>query len=73
MNWDQIEGNWEQFKGKVREKWGRLTSDDLDMIKGRQEQLSGKLQERYGIAREEAEREINEFLATTKDSKTKAA
>ena len=73
MNWDQIEGNWEQFKGKVREKWGRLTSDDLDMIKGRQEQLSGRLQERYGIAREEAEREIKEFLAAAKDSKTKAA
>jgi uncharacterized protein YjbJ (UPF0337 family) len=71
MNWDQIEGNWEQFKGKVREKWGRLTSDDIDMIKGRQEQLSGKLQERYGIAREEAEREIKEFLA--KDEKTRAA
>ena len=62
MNWDQVEGNWVQMKGKIRERWGRFTDDDLDMIKGQQEQLCGKLQERYGIAREEAEREIKDFL-----------
>ena len=71
MNWDQVEGNWVQFKGKVKEKWGKLTNDDLDMIKGRQEQLSGKIQERYGMAREQAEREIKEFLDST--DRTKAA
>jgi uncharacterized protein YjbJ (UPF0337 family) len=73
MNWDQIEGNWVQFKGKVRERWGKLTNDDLDMIAGQEEQLCGKLQERYGVAREEAERQIKEFLASTKDRGTKAA
>jgi uncharacterized protein YjbJ (UPF0337 family) len=62
MNWDQIEGNWMQSKGKVRQRWADLTDDDLEMIKGRQEQLRGKIQERYGIAREEAERQIQEFL-----------
>jgi uncharacterized protein YjbJ (UPF0337 family) len=62
MNWDQIEGNWTQFKGKVRERWGDFTDDDLEMIKGRRDQLSGKLQERYGMAREEAERQIKDFL-----------
>jgi uncharacterized protein YjbJ (UPF0337 family) len=73
MNWDQMEGNWVQFKGKVKEKWGKLTNDDLDMIKGRQEQLTGKIQERYGIAREQAEREIKEFLDSTGDQNIKAA
>ena len=54
MNWDRIEGNWTQLKGKVREQWGKLTDDDIDVIAGKREQLSGKIQERYGIARDEA-------------------
>lgn len=58
MNWERIEGNWKQFKGKVIEQWGRLTDDDIDTINGQSEQLVGKLQERYGIARDEAERQI---------------
>ena len=61
MNWDQVEGNWVQFKGKVKEKWGKLTNDDLDMIKGRQEQLSGKIQERYGIEKDRARRDIDDW------------
>jgi len=51
-----------QFKGKVKERWGKLTDDDLDIIEGRQEQLIGKLEQRYGIAKEEAERQFKEFL-----------
>ncbi len=62
MNWDQIEGKWKQSKGKFREKWGKLTDDDLDVIAGRRDQLIGLLQERYGIAREEAEREADDFV-----------
>jgi uncharacterized protein YjbJ (UPF0337 family) len=54
-------GQWKQMKGKVREKWGDLTDDDLDMINGRREQLIGKLQERYGLARDAAERQADEF------------
>jgi uncharacterized protein YjbJ (UPF0337 family) len=72
MNEDQIGGNWLQFKGKVKEKWGKLTNDDLDVIEGRSEQLIGKLQERYGIAREEAEKQFKEFLRGN-DSQRKAA
>ena len=61
MNWDQVAGNWKQFKGSVKEKWGKLTDDDLNIIAGKKDQLIGKLQERYGIAKEEAEKEINSW------------
>ncbi len=61
MNWDRIEGNWTQFKGKVKEQWGKLTDDQLDQIDGRREQLSGKIQESYGIARDEADRQIDDW------------
>ena len=61
MNWDQIEGNWTQFKGKVREEWGELTDDEVDQAEGNREQLIGKIQEKYGKAREEAEREVAEW------------
>jgi uncharacterized protein YjbJ (UPF0337 family) len=61
MNWDTVEGNWKQFKGRVREQWGRLTNDEVDVIAGRRDKLIGKLQEHYGIAREEAERQIREW------------
>jgi uncharacterized protein YjbJ (UPF0337 family) len=59
MNWDQVKGNWKQFSGKIKEKWGDLTDDDLTVIAGRRDQLIGKLQERYGYAREVAEREVD--------------
>jgi uncharacterized protein YjbJ (UPF0337 family) len=72
MNEDQIRGNWLQFKGKVKEKWGKLTDDDLDVIEGRSEQLIGKLQERYGIAKQEAEKQFKDFLRSN-DSQRKAA
>jgi len=61
MNWDQITGNWKQFKGKAQEKWGKLTDDDLNVIAGKRDQLIGKLQERYGMAKEEAEKQIKEW------------
>ncbi len=61
MNWDQVKGNWKQFKGQARTKWGKLTDDDLDVIDGRREQLAGKIQERYGYGKEQAEREADEF------------
>jgi uncharacterized protein YjbJ (UPF0337 family) len=65
MNKDQVRGKWNQIKGKVKEKWGKLTDDDLTQISGQVDQLSGKVQERYGIAREQAEREVDEFLRST--------
>ena len=59
--WDKIEGNWKQFTGSVRERWGELTDDEVDQIKGERTQLAGKIQEKYGIAREEAEQQIDEW------------
>jgi len=61
MNWDQIAGNWKQFKGNVKQQWGKLTDDDLTAIQGKRDQLAGKLQERYGYAKEQAEREMDDF------------
>ena len=61
MNTDWMEGNWNIAKGKVKEKWGKLTDDDLDVIRGKRDQLIGALQKRYGYAREQAEREADEF------------
>ena len=61
MNWDRIEGNWKQFKGKVKEQWGKLTDDDLDRIAGKRDQLVGKIQERYGIAKDEAEKQVDSW------------
>ena len=62
MNWNQIEGNWEQFKGKVQTQWGKLTDNDLDIIKGKRKELTGKIQERYGIARDEAEKQVDSWI-----------
>jgi uncharacterized protein YjbJ (UPF0337 family) len=61
MNWDQIKGNWMQFTGKAKEKWGRLTDDDWKVVEGKRDQLVGKIQERYGITREVAEHQLAEF------------
>lgn len=58
MNWDRIQGQWKQVTGKVREQWGKLTDDDIDVVAGRRDQLSGKIQERYGVAKDEAENQI---------------
>jgi uncharacterized protein YjbJ (UPF0337 family) len=62
MNWDRVEGNWKEFKGKVQQKWGKLTNDDIDVIEGKRMQLSGRLQQRYGVAKDEAERQIDSWL-----------
>lgn len=64
MNWDQVQGNWKQFKGKVQKQWGELTDDELDQIDGKREELVGKLQAKYGYERDRAERELDEFCST---------
>lgn len=61
MSWNQVEGNWKQFKGKIQEKWGELTDDELDQIAGKRDILLGKIQEKYGLAEGEAEKRIAEF------------
>jgi uncharacterized protein YjbJ (UPF0337 family) len=62
MNWDRIEGNWTEFKGKAQQQWGKLTNDDLDVIEGKRKQLAGRLQQRYGYAKDQAEKEIDSWL-----------
>jgi uncharacterized protein YjbJ (UPF0337 family) len=62
MNEDTLKGQWLQLKGRVRERWGKLTDDDLDQIEGKTEQLAGRIQERYGLARDEARREIDTWM-----------
>jgi len=64
MNWDRIEGNWKEFQGKVQQQWGKLTHDDLDVIKGKRTELTGRLQQRYGIAKDQAERDVDSWLKT---------
>ena len=61
MNKDTIEGNWKQLKGKVKEQWGKLTDDDLDVIAGKRDQMVGRMQERYGIAKDEAEKQLSDW------------
>ena len=67
MNWDRIEGNWKQFTGKAREKWGKLTDNDCSIIAGKKDQLVGKIQERYGIRRDEAEKQADEWARELKE------
>lgn len=61
MDWNTVEGNWKQLKGKLQETWGDLTDDELDVIAGKRDQLVGKIQAKYGIAKEEAERQVDAF------------
>ena len=64
MNWDQMEGKWKQIKGGVKQKWGKLTDDDLDVIAGSRDKLVGRIQERYGIAKDAAQKEVDSWNAT---------
>ncbi|MBP0599929.1 CsbD family protein [Herbaspirillum sp. LeCh32-8] len=67
MNWDIVEGNWKQFKGKAKEQWGKLTDDDLDVIAGKRDQLAGRIQETYGVNKDEAEKQIRDFEKRNED------
>ena len=58
MNWNRIEGNWQQFKGKVKQQWGKLTDDQLDIVAGKRDQLIGEIQESYGVSKAEAEKQL---------------
>ena len=58
MNVEQIKGNWQIFKGKVKEEWGRLTDDEINVSEGQIDQLAGRVAVKYGIAKEEAHRKL---------------
>ncbi len=62
MNWDRVQGNWKQFSGKVKEKWGQLTDDDLTQINGNRDQLEGKIQSRYGQAKDQVKKDVDAWL-----------
>ncbi len=61
MDWNRVEGNWKQFKGKVKEQWGKLTDDDLDRIAGKRDQLEGTIQERYGIEKDRVQADVDDW------------
>lgn len=68
MNWDTIQGNWKQITGRAKQQWGKLTDDDLTLVAGHRDQLAGKLQERYGMAKEEAENQLQAWEKSADDS-----
>lgn len=67
MNWDQIQGKWKQAKGSMKQKWGKLTDDDLNVIAGSRDKFVGVMQERYGIAKEEAQKRADEWAQSLRD------
>jgi len=71
MSWQIFEGNWKQFRGTVRARWGKLTDEHLDEIAGKRDQLLGKIQETYGIKRADANREVELFEERNKNYKPK--
>jgi uncharacterized protein YjbJ (UPF0337 family) len=62
MDWNRIEGNWKSTKGKIKEKWGQLTDDDIAQINGQRDQLEGKIQERYGLAKDAVRKNVDDWL-----------
>lgn len=62
MDWNRVEGNWKQATGKIKEKWGQLTDDDLAQINGQRDQLEGKIQQRYGLAKDMVRRDVDDWL-----------
>ena len=62
MNWDQIEGKWDQMKGQVKSKWNKLTDDDVGNLAGKKDQVVGKIVERYGIVKEDAEKQLDQWI-----------
>jgi len=67
MNWDEIAGKWKQFKGSAKQRWGKLTDDDLDYVAGTRDKLIGRLQEKYGMIKDDAERQADEWVKTHKN------
>ncbi len=68
MNADRLQGKWKQAKGSVKERWGKLTDDDIDVINGQRDQLIGRIQERYGIAKDEAQKQVDQWMKSDLDT-----
>lgn len=72
MNWDRIEGNWMQFKGNVKQRWAKITDDQLEMISGKRIELAGQIREAYGVTKEEAEKQLAEWQVRQSDSRRRS-
>lgn len=72
MNWNTLQGSWNETKGKVKTQWGRLTDDDLTRVEGQKDRLIGVIQQKYGIAREKAEEQLEEFMSASDSTIAKA-
>ena len=70
MNTDELQGKWKQMKGSIKERWGKLTDDDVTMIDGQSDQLIGRIQERYGIAKAEAQKQVDEWMNSDAEEET---
>jgi len=68
MDWNRVEGNWKQLKGKAKQQWGRLTDDDLTRAAGRREELAGRVQERYGLAKDAAQKQVDDWASKADDT-----
>jgi uncharacterized protein YjbJ (UPF0337 family) len=64
MDWNRVQGNWKQLKGKAKENWGELTDDDLDVIAGQRDQLEGKIQQRYGYSKDQVRRDVDDWYSS---------
>lgn len=73
MNWDEINGKWKEVSGHAREKWGKLTDDDWQVVQGKKDQLVGRIQQRYGVAKDEAEKQVDQWAAEVRSSSTWAS
>lgn len=68
MDWNRVEGNWKQLKGRAKQQWGKLTDDDLTAANGRRDELAGKVQERYGIAKDAARKQVDDWAKSADDT-----
>jgi uncharacterized protein YjbJ (UPF0337 family) len=68
MDWNRVEGNWKQLKGRAKQQWGKLTDDDLTAVAGRREELAGKVQHRYGLAKDLAQKQVDEWARKADDT-----
>jgi uncharacterized protein YjbJ (UPF0337 family) len=68
MDWNRVEGNWKQLKGRAKQQWGQLTDDDLTSAAGRREELAGKVQERYGLAKDAARKQVDDWARSADDT-----
>jgi len=68
MDWNRVEGNWKQLKGRAKQQWGKLTDDDLTAANGRRDELAGKVQERYGLAKDAARKQVDDWARSADDT-----